>query len=438
MKLSTTLLLSAASHALVLPFLDQYEFELPSFLGGGDDEPAAVPEPRPHGELAPLVVATSDRVVAHQYIVVLNDEFAVQDMSLVATEVGATDVSTFAIGSLVNGFVARMGPDMVEHLRQDSRVQYIEQDSRVELLGRDVQPNAPWGLLRISHRKVQTDSLYRYDDQAGLGVDAYVVDTGVKVELEEFEGRAEWAKAVAFPGVKFDANGHGTHCAGIIGLKTYGVAKQVNIYAVGVMSPVGTGTTSDIIKGLEVVASLHAERKSRRGFKGSTVNMSLGGGVSEAFDQAVNALVNLGIHVAVAAGNDNADACEYSPARAEKVITVGASNSQDERASFSNWGKCVDVFAPGQDIELTYIWSPTTVMSGTLMASPHVAGLLSYYLSLAPDPKSEFAVDTTPEVMKKRLLKYSTKGALTQVEGSPNLLIYNGAGKNLTDFYGLL
>lgn len=391
--------------------------------------------------LAPLVKVESDRVIAHQYIIVFKpDQLSVADVaSLVALTVGAEQVSTFSVGSLLNGFVARMSPEMVEQMRSDSRVQYIEPDTRVTIDLTDIQPDAPWGLSRISHRKVQTDSLFKYDDQGGLGVDAYVVDTGIKVELEEFEGRAEWAKAVAFPGIQMDTNGHGTHCAGIIGLKTYGVAKNVNLFAIGVMSPIGTGTTSDIIKGMEEVASRHAERKHGKGFKGSTVNMSLGGGVSEALDQAANALVNLGIHVAVAAGNDNADACEYSPARASKVVTVGATNAQDERASFSNWGLCVDVFAPGQDIELTYIWSPTTVMSGTSMASPHVAGLLSYYLSLAPELTSDFVVDTDPATMKKRLLKYATKGALTQLDkASPNLLIYNGAGKNLTDFYSII
>lgn len=439
MKLSDTLLLAAASHALVIPFLDQFDFQLPSlFQDEPKDSSAFV---RTDGTLAPLNKVDVNNIVPHRYIVVLNEgnDVSVQSTAeSIMTSVDHMDMSVFNVGLLLNGFVVLMSPELVERLRQDSRVKYIEPDTKVSIDSTDIQPEAPWGLSRISHRKVQTDSLYLYDDQGGLGVDAYVVDTGIKVDHEEFEGRAEWVKAIAFPNIQMDTNGHGTHCAGIIGSKNYGVAKKANLFAIGVMTPLGTGTTSDIIKGMEEVAKRHAERKLTRGFKGSTVNMSLGGGVSEAFDQAADALVSLGIHVAVAAGNDNADACQYSPARAGKVITVGATNSQDERASFSNWGSCVDVFAPGQDIELTYIWNPTTVMSGTLMASPHVAGLLTYYLSLAPELTLEYTVDVDPATMKARVLKYATKGALTQVDSSPNLLIYNGGGKNLTDFYLLL
>lgn len=439
MKLSNTLLLAAASHALVLPFLDQFDFELPSLFHDDTDERSFL---RVDGSMAPLNKVDVSKIVPHRYIVVLNDEeiFPVQATAeSIMSSFDHMDMSVFNVGQLLRGFTVLMSPELLERLRQDSRVKYVEPDTIVSIDSSDIQPEAPWGLSRISHRKVQTDALYLYDDQGGLGVDAYVVDTGIKVDHEEFEGRAEWVKAVAFPNIKMDTNGHGTHCAGIIGSKNYGVAKKANLFAVGVMTPLGTGTTSDIIKGMEEVAKRHAERKLARGFKGSTVNMSLGGGVSEAFDQAADALVSLGIHVAVAAGNDNADACQYSPARAGKVITVGATNSQDERASFSNWGSCVDVFAPGQDIELTYIWNPTTVMSGTLMASPHVAGLLSYYLSLAPEQSLEYKIDLDPATMKARVLKYATKGALTQLDSaSPNLLIYNGGGKNLTDFYLLL
>lgn len=444
MKLSLALLLAAASNALVLPFLEQYEFELPSLFSSDTPEPSTPQIPvRVEGELAPLAHVAPANIIPHRYIVVLNhDEVLVQSVGEVAhsmaSTAGARDLMSFAVGAGLSGFVVLVGEEGLASLRADPRVAYVEPDSRITVSEADIQKDAPWGLARISHRRAARDTSYTYDDQGGRGVDAYVIDTGIKVEHDEFEGRAQWAKAVAFPGLQMDTNGHGTHCAGIIGSKNYGVAKNVNLYAVGVMSPLGVGSTSDIIKGMEEVASLHAERKLGKGFKGLTVNMSLGGGALDALDQAADALVKLGVHVAVAAGNDNADACEYSPARAKNVVTVGALNVGDERALFSNWGQCVDVFAPGQDIELTYIWSPTTVMSGTLMASPHVAGLLSYYLSLVPELSSEFAVPVDPASMKARLLKYATKGALLGLDlASPNKLIYNGGGQNLTDLWNI-
>lgn len=270
---------------------------------------------------------------------------------------------------------------------------------------------------------------------------AYVIDTGIKVEHEEFEGRAQWGDAIAFPKIKIDGHGHGTHCAGIIGANTYGIAKQVDLVAVGVMNLLGSGTTSDIIKGVEYVVNRHQEDvKSRKaGFKGSVVNMSIGGGVSEALDLAVNAAVKAGLHVAVAAGNDDADACQYSPARAVGPITVGASNIGDAKASFSNWGQCVDVFAPGEAIESTFIYSDSAEMSGTSMASPHIAGLLSYFLSLQPEQSSEYFTGLIePAALKTKLIKYGTKGVLTGLDATtPNILAYNGAGGNLTDFWNI-
>jgi len=234
-----------------------------------------------------------------------------------------------------------------------------------------------------------------------------------------------------------DGNGHGTHCSGTVAGKKYGVAKKASIYAVKVLRSNGSGTMSDVVKGVEFAANKHieqvelAKQGKRKGFKGSVANMSLGGGKTQALDQVVNAAVEAGIHFAVAAGNDNADACNYSPAAASKAVTVGASALDDSRAYFSNWGKCTDIFAPGLSIQSTWIGSKYAVntISGTSMASPHIAGLLAYYLSLQAPIDSEYFSPMAPDKMKSNLIKIATSGALSDLpKDTPNLLAWNGGG----------
>lgn len=290
-----------------------------------------------------------------------------------------------------------------------------------------IEKNAPWGLARISHRdslSFGTFNKYLYAADGGEGVDVYVIDTGTNVDHVDFEGRASWGKTIPVDDEDVDGNGHGTHCSGTIAGKKYGVAKKANIYAVKVLKSNGSGTMSDVVKGVEWAANQHlkkveaAKKGKVKGFKGSAANMSLGGGKSVTLDLAVNAAVDAGIHFAVAAGNDNADSCNYSPAAAEKAITVGASNIADERAYFSNYGKCNDIFAPGVNVLSTWIGSKYAVntISGTSMASPHVAGLLAYFLSLQPSNDSAFAVaEITPKKMKENLIAIATEGALTDV-----------------------
>jgi cerevisin len=304
----------------------------------------------------------------------------------------------------------------------------------------EVEKNAPWGLARISHRNTLsfgTFNKYLYTAEGGEGVDAYVIDTGCNIDHVDFEGRAKWGKTIPDGDDDIDGNGHGTHCSGTVAGKKYGVAKKANVYAVKVLRSNGSGTMSDVVKGVEFAANSHVEqveaakKGSRKGFKGSVANMSLGGGKTQALDRVVDAAVEAGIHFAVAAGNDNADACNYSPAAATLAVTVGASALDDSRAYFSNWGKCTDVFAPGLSIQSTWIGSKYAVntISGTSMASPHIAGLLAYYLSLQPSIDSEFYSPLTPEKMKNNLLKVATKGALSDLpKDTPNLLAWNGGG----------
>lgn len=251
-----------------------------------------------------------------------------------------------------------------------------------------------------------------------------MIDTGTNIDHVDFEGRAHWGKTIPQGDNDADGNGHGTHCSGTVAGKKFGVAKKANVYAVKVLRSNGSGSMSDVVKGVEWAATSHianvkaAKQGKKKGFKGSTANMSLGGGKSVTLDAAVNAAVEAGMHFAVAAGNDNADSCHYSPASAENAVTVGASTLADERAYFSNYGRCNDIFAPGLDITSTWIGSKYALntISGTSMASPHIAGLLAYFLSLQPATDSAFAVSSiTPAELKESLISVATVGALTDV-----------------------
>ncbi|CAN6635398.1 subtilisin-like protease 3 [Trichomonascus vanleenenianus] len=355
---------------------------------------------------------------------------------------GLKDV--FAIGEKFKGYAGRFTKDTVEAIRRHEAVAFVEKDSRVFASEFETQNGAPWGLARVSHRNplsLGSFNKYLFNDDGGEGVTAYVIDTGTNIDHEDFEGRAHWGKTVPEGDFDADDNGHGTHCSGTIAGKTYGVAKKANVVAVKVLRSNGSGTMSDVIKGVEFAAESHIkDSKSKKNYKGATANMSLGGGKSPALDIAVNAAVKAGLHFAVAAGNDNADACDYSPAAAENAVTVGASSIGDARAYFSNYGKCVDIFGPGVNILSTYIGSPRAVatLSGTSMASPHICGLLTYFLSLQPDSDSEFATSgpISPAQLKKNLISFGTEGILSDIDqDTPNILAFNGGHENLTDFW---
>jgi len=343
------------------------------------------------------------------------------------------------------------------------------------------------GLARVSHREkltFDTFTKYIYDDRAGEGVYAYIIDTGINIQHVDFQGRASWGVVIADSKYE-DGVGHGTHCAGTIGSRTYGVAKKAKLIAVKVLGSDGSGSTSDVIAGVQwtvkdatakaVAAAKEFAVKGTTNYKGAVVNMSLGGGKSTSLDLAVNRAVDAGLHFAVAAGNDNRDACNYSPAAAQKPITVGASTLADERAPFSNWGECVDVFGPGLNILSTWIGSTTATntISGTSMATPHVVGLLAYFLSIYPsatfNPTSDelislisseitqtplsgiyavvhaslppwisvflpapefaqFAKPMMPAQLKKSLLAIASPNKLTGLPAkTPNLLVFNNA-----------
>jgi len=327
------------------------------------------------------------------------------------------------------GYSGKFEPHVIDQIRRSEEVDYIERDQMVYI--NSIQRNAPWGLSRISHHAIGfgTFNKYPYEDRGGEGVTAYVVDTGINIDHVDFEGRATWGKTIPMGDQDVDGNGHGTHCSGTVGGKRYGVAKKVKLVAVKVLRTNGSGTMSDVIKGVEYVTEHHTEQVAQAAakgekHKGSVANMSLGGGRSRTLDMAVNGAVEAGVHFAVAAGNDNRDACDYSPAAAELALTVGASTITDERAYFSNYGKCVDIFGPGKDITSTWIGSKvaTNTISGTSMASPHLAGLLAYKLSLYSDSDKL----PTPKELKDKLIKGCTKDVLEKVPSdTPNCLAFS-------------
>ncbi|KAJ9085188.1 hypothetical protein DSO57_1016341 [Entomophthora muscae] len=317
-----------------------------------------------------------------------------------------------------SGYSADLSQDVLKKIKAMPEVEAVEEDQVVKAFSR--QSNAPWGLARLSSggtiSKNSRDLVYTFDPSGGKGVDVYVIDTGININHPEFEGRAVWGANFIDGSPNIDENGHGTHCAGTIASKAFGVAKSATVVGVKVLDAQGQGMNSQIIAGIEWVI------RNRRSGRGSVINMSLGSSHSMSTNSAVRAAVRAGIVVSVAAGNDNADACNTSPASEPSVITVGASNVYDARASFSNWGRCLDVFAPGQDILSTWNQGYSNTLSGTSMASPHVAGLAAYFMSMGGQ--------TTPSSVEQMIKAYAQKNLLTNVNSSPNLLINNGAEKS--------
>ena len=309
----------------------------------------------------------------------------------------------------LRGFVVRADDRALARLLTDERVAYVEEDGYVSINA--TQTGATWGIDRVDQRDLPLSSSYTYDTTAS-GVHAYIIDTGVLLNHAEFSGRiGNGFDAVTSGGNANDCNGHGTHVAGTVGGTTYGVAKGVTIHPVRVLGCNGSGTNSGVIAGMDWVAANH--------IKPAVANMSLGGGASTATDDAVARMVNAGVTVAVAAGNDNGDACGYSPARAPSAITVGSTTNTDARSSFSNFGTCLDIFGPGSNITSAWYTSntATNTISGTSMASPHVAGVAALYLAANPT--------ATPAAVTAALVNAATPNKVTSPgTGSPNRLLY--------------
>jgi len=318
--------------------------------------------------------------IANNYIVVL-DQDAVgpgADEAAADDEVNAV-LATTATGKLKHvyahalvGFAAEMSEEDAVALSRDPRVRFVEEDSTMEIV--TTQTNATWGIDRIDQRTLPLNQTYTYT-ATGSGVNAYIIDTGIRTAHTQFGGRA----SVAFDAIGDgrngqDCNGHGTHVSGTVGGSTYGVAKAVRLFAVRVLNCSGSGTNSGVIAGVNWVTANHVSP--------AVANMSLGGGVSTALDTAVNNSINSGVTYAIAAGNSNTNASNSSPARVAAAITVGSSTQTDARSSFSNFGSVVDIFAPGSSITSAWATSNTAIntISGTSMATPHVTGVAARFL----------------------------------------------------------
>ena len=369
---------------------------------------------------APPEFRFAERPIQGQYIVVLKDEVAslanenaarprVPDVAnRMASQHGLQVQRSFT--RALRGFVVRANDRALERLLMDDRVAYVEEDGYVHASA--TQSGATWGIDRVDQRNLPLSGTYTYDTTAS-NVYTYVIDTGVLSSHSQFGGRVSGGYSAISDGRGTnDCNGHGTHVAGTVAGSTYGIAKSARVVPIRVLGCNGSGTNSGVIAGMDWVANNH--------IKPAVANMSLGGGASSSTDSAVQNMVNAGVTVVVAAGNDSSNACNYSPARAASAITVGSTTSSDARSSFSNYGSCLDIFAPGSSI--TSAWhtstSATNTISGTSMASPHVAGVAALFLADNPN--------ATPSQVTSAVLNASTPSKVTNPgSGSPNRLLYS-------------
>ena len=347
--------------------------------------------------------------VPGQYIVVLQNNVA--DPAAVAN-----DLVTAAGGSLLRvytsalkGFAARLSAPAAAALQANPLVASVEADQvmRADVTQAMDANGDPWGLDRIDQSALPLSRTYTYTS-TGAGVHAYIIDTGIWTLHPEFGGRATNVFD-AYGATGEDCNGHGTHVSGTIGAATYGVAKGVSLHGVRVLSCAGLGLNSDVLAGVDWVTANHVNP--------AVANMSLGGGKSPALDQAVTNLWNSGVFLAVAAGNDNVDACTESPSGASSVFTVAASTKTDAKASYSNWGACVEIYAPGSAIVSTYLGGTTMSLSGTSMATPHVVGVAALYKATNGNQPSGTVANW--------LTTNATSGVIAgNPSGTPNLLLF--------------
>jgi subtilisin family serine protease len=359
--------------------------------------------------------------IANHYIVVLDEDAPGPEGDFGAAAARAEEVLqrtpaariTRVYAHALRGFAAEMSEEEALALSQDPDVRFVEEDSIMEAVA--TQSGATWGLDRIDQRDRPLNGTYTYT-RTGSGVNAYIIDTGIRRTHTQFGGRAfAGYDAIGDGRNGSDCNGHGTHVAGTVGGSVHGVAKSVRLYAVRVLNCSGSGTNSGVIAGVDWVTRNHV--------KPAVANMSLGGGASSALDTAVRNSIASGVTYAVAAGNSNANAAYYSPARVGEAITVGSSTSSDSRSSFSNYGSVVDIFAPGSSITSAWYTSDTATatISGTSMASPHVAGVAARYLQGSPT--------ASPATVRNALVNAATTGRLTGLPtGTANrLLFWSGA-----------
>ena len=361
-----------------------------------------------------ILAANSPTAISGSYIVVLNDVVAAADVSTsavgLASQYGASVKETWQ--DALKGFHALMSASQARKMAADPAVKYVEQDQVYTITGTQ-SPTPSWGLDRIDQRALPLNNSYTFPDNQGAGVTAYIIDTGVRITHQDFgpgTSRATWGTNTTGDGNNTDCNGHGSHVASTVGGTAFGVAKRVNIVAVKVLNCSGSGTTAGVNSGINFVTQQHTTGAA-------VANMSLGGGFSQSQNDAVTASINDGVTYAIAAGNSNANACNFSPASTPAAITLGATQSNDARASFSNFGTCLDLFTPG--VSITAAWATsdtaTNTISGTSMASPHAAGIAAIIKAAN--------LSFTPQQVRDRMVADATVNVVTNPgTGSPNRL----------------
>lgn len=352
-------------------------------------------------------------IIKNQYIVILNKDVGSSNEFAqgIAKQHGGKVLQTY--DAVLKGFAIYLpdvaGTAFVEAMKKNPKVVSIENDTIMKI-DATTQSNPDWGLDRIDQKNLPLDSAYSYL-QTGSGTTAYIVDTGILSTHQQFSGRVlSGYTAIADGNGTNDCHGHGTHVAGTVGGSTYGVAKNVSLVPIRILGCDGSGASSNVIAGLDWIL--------KNGKKPAVVNMSLGGEANASLDSAVENLFNNGYVMVVAAGNSNTDACSSSPARVSKAITVAATDNTDTRASYSNYGSCVDIFAPGSQINSSWIGSNTAtkVLNGTSMATPHVAGVVAEMLQSTPT--------ATPQTISTNLLNQASSNVVKNPSGSPNRLLY--------------
>ncbi|EPX1210844.1 S8 family peptidase [Acinetobacter baumannii] len=352
-------------------------------------------------------------IIKNQYIVILNkDAGPSKDFAQNIAKQHAGKVLQ-SYDTVLKGFAIYLpdtaGTAFIEAMKKNPQVLSVESDTIVNI-DATTQSNPDWGLDRIDQKALPLNSAYSYL-QTGSGTTAYIVDTGILSSHQEFSGRVlSGYTAISDGNGTTDCNGHGTHVAGTVGGTTYGVAKNVNLVPIRILGCDGSGASSNVIAGLDWIL--------KNGKKPAVVNMSLGGATSSSLDSAVENLYNNGYVMVVAAGNSNTDAYTSSPARVSNAITVAATDNTDTRASYSNYGSCVDIFAPGSQINSSWIGSNTAtkILNGTSMATPHVAGVVAEMLQSTPT--------ASPQTISTNLLNQASSNVVKNPSGSPNRLLY--------------